>query len=128
MAGSRKVLLVEDNPQIIDMYSAVLKKTGYDLAVSTNVDDALEQAKSFVPDVILLDIMLPGNRTGLDALMVLRSDPTYGSTEKVIIMLTNLGLTDAMVKTCEDSADGYVIKADILPHELPGIIEAAFSE
>jgi CheY-like chemotaxis protein len=124
MAGLKKILLVEDNPQILQMYSAVLTKYGYELTTSSTVDDALAQVKTFQPDVVLLDIMLPGDRTGLDALIVLHTDPAYGCTNKPIIMLTNLGLTDKLQKICEEYADGYVVKAEIVPHELPGIIES----
>ncbi|MEO6761640.1 MAG: response regulator [Candidatus Saccharimonadales bacterium] len=125
MAGLQKILLVEDNPQIVELYSTVLRKAGYDLELAGTVDTALDKAKQFQPDLILLDIMLPGGRTGLDALMILRTDPSYGCSDKHIIVLTNLGLTDKLEKTWQEYADSYVVKADIVPHDLLQIIESA---
>lgn len=127
MAALSKILLVEDNPQIIEMYKIVLTKNGYPLVIALTVDDALVQAKSFNPDVILLDIMLPGNRTGLDALMLFRTNEEYGCKDKRILMLTNLGLTEDIQKVCEEYADGYIVKAEIVPSDLPKLIENVIS-
>lgn len=124
MAGLRKILLVEDNPQIVEIYTTVLKGGHYELETATTVDEALEIAKNWQPDLIFLDIMLPGGRSGLDALMLLRTDPRYKSTTKKIVMLTNLGLSDKMQKMWEEYADGYAIKAEISPHELVDIIKS----
>jgi CheY-like chemotaxis protein len=122
MAGLSKILLVEDNTEIIELYSRVLKQQ-YELAVAVTVDEALAKAIEFKPDFIFLDIMLPGGKTGLDALMTLRTNPEYGCTDVPIVMLTNLGLTEKTQNTWEEYADGYVVKAEIVPHQLPEIIE-----
>lgn len=124
MAGSLKILLVEDNPQIVQLYSTVLSHHNYDFEVSMTVDDALEKAKSYEPDIIFLDIMLPGGKSGIDALMLLRTKPEYKCQNKKIVMLTNLGLTDKLEKAWEEYADGYVIKAEIVPHDLLEIIDS----
>jgi len=68
--------------------------------------------------------MLPGGKSGLDALMALRTNPVYGCTDTPIVMLTNLGLTEKLQKAWEEYADGYVIKAEIVPHQLPEIVES----
>lgn len=122
MAGLSKILLVEDNTEIIELYSRVLKQQ-YELEVAITVDEALTKAVAFKPDFIFLDIMLPGGKTGLDALMALRTNPEYGCTDVPIVMLTNLGLTEKTQKAWEEYADGYVVKAEIVPHQLPEIIE-----
>lgn len=124
MAGPKKILLVEDNPQIVDMYTVVIKKYGYDLRTAFTVDEALETAREYLPDLIFLDIMLPGGKTGLNALMTLRTDKSYGCSDKPIVMLTNLGINDKLEKAWQEYADGYVIKAEIVPHDLPNIIES----
>lgn len=123
MAGSSKILLVEDNPEIIEMYSRVLREH-YDLRVASTVDDALAITPEFKPDLVFLDVMLPGGKSGLDALMLLRTKPQYGCTDVPLVMLTNLGLTEKLQKAWEEYADGYVIKAEIVPHELPELIES----
>ncbi len=124
MAGLPKILIVEDNIEILELYLLTLKGNGYEVKSASNVDDALSIAKSFHPDIIFLDIMLPGNKTGLDALMILRTDSSYGCTKKRIVMLTNLGMNDKIRNEWEEYADGYVIKAEIVPHDLIEIINS----
>lgn len=124
MAGLPKILLVEDDPQILEIYTTVLTRQGYDLTTASTVADALTKAKDHRPDIIFLDIMLPGDKSGLDALMILRTDPTYNCTDKKIVMLTNLGLTDKIEKIWQEYADGYIVKAEIVPHELIDIINS----
>lgn len=122
MAGLSKILLVEDNVDIVELYSRVLQQR-YELCVVSTVDDALANAPVFKPDLIFLDVMLPGGKSGLDALLLLRTKPEYGCTEVPMVMLTNLGLTEKLQEAWQQYADGYVIKADIVPHQLPELVE-----
>ncbi len=124
MAGLPKILLVEDTTSIADIYTQVLIKQGYPLKVAGTVDELLQIVPSYKPDLIFLDIMLPGGQTGLDALKTLRNDPRYGATKTRIVLLTNLGLNDEVQKLWDQYADGYVIKAEIDPHELRDIIQS----
>ena len=124
MDGLPKILIVEDNIEIIELYLLTLRGNGYEVQTASNVEDALDIAKSFQPDIIFLDIMLPGDKTGLDALMILRTNQSYGCTKKRIIMLTNLGMSDKIRNEWEEYADGYVIKAEIVPHDLIDIIKS----
>ncbi len=124
MAGLPRILLVEDTLPIADIYSQILTRQGYPLKVVGSVDELLELVPEYKPDLIFLDIMLPGGRTGLDALKILRNDPKYGALKTRIVLLTNLGQNDEVQKLWEKYADGYVIKAEIDPHELKDIIES----
>lgn len=124
MAGLQKILLVEDTLDIINIYSQVLKKQGYTLKVATTVDELLSVVAEFKPELIFLDIMLPGGRSGLDALKILRNDSKYGAQKTRIVLLTNLGQSDEIQALWEKYADGYVIKAEIDPHELSDIIKS----
>lgn len=124
MAGLPKILLVEDTLPIIDIYGQILTKHGFPLKIVGTVDAMLEILPEFKPDLIFLDIMLPGGRTGLDALRILRNNPKYGTAKTKIVMLTNLGQSDEIQKVWEQYADGYVIKAEIDPHELIEIAES----
>lgn len=124
MDGLPKILLVEDNPQILEIYTTVLKAHGYPLSIATSIDVAFEKVKESIPDIIFLDIMLPGTKSGLDALKIFREDESYGCSKKKIVMLTNLGLTDEHREAVEKYADGYVIKAEIVPHDLYDIIDS----
>ena len=124
VAGLPKILLVEDTLPIIDIYGQILTKHGYPLKIVGTVDAMLDILPSYKPDLIFLDIMLPGGRTGLDALKILRNDPKYGATKTRIVMLTNLGQSDEIQKIWGKYADGYVIKAEIDPHELIDIADS----
>lgn len=123
MAGLSKILLIEDNTDIVDLYRRVLVPK-YEVLITATVDQALAQVTEFKPDLVFLDVMLPGGKSGLDALMLLRTNPKYGCVNTPIVMLTNLGLTEKLQKAWEEYADGYVIKAEIVPHQLPEIVES----
>lgn len=124
MAGLQKILLVEDDPQITEIYHTVLQGAGYQVVLAGNYDEALAQAKAYQPDLIFLDVMIPGH-SGLDVMRVLRSDPQYFCIDKKIVLLTNLGenpeVGDALAK---NQVDGYVVKADISANDLDSIIKS----
>lgn len=122
MAGLPKILLVEDNYEISDIYKQVLTTQGFPLTHARTVDELLSTIVAFAPDLIFLDIMLPDGKTGLDALKILRNDPKYKALKTKIVLLTNLGESDEIKKLWEEYADGYIIKAEIDPHELMDVI------
>ena len=124
MAGLPKILLVEDTLEIADIYSQLLTKRGFTLKLVNTVDNLLAIVVDYAPDVIFLDIMLPGGKTGLDALKILRNDPKYNAEKTKIVLLTNLGESEEIKKLWEKYADGYVIKAEIDPQELVEIIQS----
>lgn len=118
---NKKVLIVEDDMALFNMYAVELKIKGYDVL---NVNDglqALPKAKDYKPDVVLLDIMLPG-MNGLNILTELKADPQ--TTEIPIIMLTNYGSEDNVKKALESGAADYIMKYKILPSELSDKIDA----
>ncbi|MDB5182975.1 MAG: two-component system response regulator [Candidatus Saccharibacteria bacterium] len=124
MAGLPKILLVEDNYEISDIYKKVLTTQGFPLLHVRSVDELLKGIVAFAPDLIFLDIMLPGGQTGLDALKILRNNPEYNAIKTKIVLLTNLGESDEIKKMWEQYADGYIIKAEIDPHELMDVIKS----
>jgi len=124
VAGLPKILLVEDTPQIVDIYTQVLASGGYPVKSVGTVDDMLKVVAEYEPDIIFMDIMLPGGKTGLDALVLLRNNPEYKAAKTRIVLLTNLGQNEEIQKMWEKYADGYVVKAEIDPHELFDIIQS----
>lgn len=117
---NKKVLIVEDDMALFNMYSVELKIKGYDVL---NVNDglqALSKAKEYQPDVILLDIMLPG-MNGLNILTELKADSQV--VDIPVIMLTNYGSEDNVKKALESGATDYIMKYKILPSELSDKIE-----
>jgi CheY-like chemotaxis protein len=75
IVNTRSILLVDDFEDGLDMYQEYLTYRGYHVLVARNGEEAISQARAHRPDVILLDIRMPG-MTGTDAMRVLRSDPS----------------------------------------------------
>jgi len=101
------VLIIEDEPDIRDLLEFHLKKEGYNVLTSSDGEDGLNLARNQSPNLILLDLLLPGIK-GLDICRVLKSDV---STSKInIIMVTALGEEENIVKGLETGADDYVNK------------------
>ena len=87
----KRVLLVEDETNIAESLSFLLGRAGFDLVHSPTGEDALLQAKTISPDVIVLDLMLP-TMSGFDVLKQLRGD--FETKDAPILMLTAKGQAD----------------------------------
>ena len=122
MAGSKRILFVEDDRFISDMYSRVLTKAGYQLDFAYTGTEGLSKAQSGSYDLILLDIMMP-EMTGIEILKALRGEDGSGMPDSRIIILTNLAQDVASQDALKAKADGYLIKADIVPSKLLKVIE-----
>ena len=121
MAGSKKILFVEDDHFISDMYSRVLSKSGYTVDFAYTGTDGYAKAQSGGYDLILLDIMMP-EMTGIEILHKLRGEDGSGLPDSRIIVLTNLAQDAASKDALKAKADGYLIKADVVPSQLLEII------
>ncbi len=76
---SKKILVVDDEADILELLKYNLKKEGYHVKTVNNGVDAVEVAKSFFPDLVLLDIMMP-NQDGVETCRQLREIPELGNT------------------------------------------------
>ncbi len=85
---SRKVLLIEDEPNIIEAIRFLLSRDGWSVHTHANGADAIEEVARINPDLLVLDMMLPG-RSGMDILRDLRADPATDSLP--VLMLTARG-------------------------------------
>jgi len=119
-AGLQRILLVEDDLFIREMYHTYLTSNGYTVGVAADGEEGLQVAKDFHPDLIFLDIMMP-KKDGLEVLKTLREDPSYGCQKCRIVLLTNLG-DNTIAQKVEGQIDGYAIKADIELADLLKII------
>lgn len=117
----KKVLCVEDERFIGELYERALVKAGHTIEVVSNGVTGLERAMSDEFDVILLDIIIP-EMLGVDVLKKLRTEKP--DLKAKIIIATNLEQDDKTRQAIEKDADGYVIKADITPKELVRFIES----
>lgn len=119
MAGLRKILLVEDNLELRNLYEIFLKQHGFDVATAADGDQGLEVAKEYHPDLVFLDVMMP-KKNGFEVLKILRHDQSYGCTKSRIVILTNLGDSSKVSDDVRRDMDGYMIKAEI---ELGSLLE-----
>lgn len=117
-----KVLCIEDEFFISELYDRALRKAGYDVTNALNGTDGLALAQTDKYDIILLDLMVPGT-TGMEILHALRDEAQTPKLHSKIIITTNLVQDDDARKQIESHADGYIIKADITPKELVAFLE-----
>ncbi len=111
----RKVLCVEDEFFISELYSRALTRGGFQVEVVTDGLKGLAMAMTNDYDIILLDIMVP-NMTGIDILRHLREEKA--DLRAKIIITTNLDQGKENRTDIEKHADGYIIKAEITPRQL----------
>jgi len=122
----RKILLIEDDYYIGDIYERAFTNGGYQVEKALDGEAGLEKTKSNLYDVILLDIMLP-KMNGIDVLRQLRA-PNSSTVQTPIFMTTNLGQDNIIKEAFKIGADGYFIKAQLHPENLVGEINKYFAE
>lgn len=110
----KKVLCVEDEHFISELYVRALSKAGYDITVVSDGKQALELALTNQFDIILLDLMIP-TMTGIEVLRRLRQGPELKAK---IIITTNLEQREEVRGDIEKQADAYLVKAEVTPKEL----------
>lgn len=120
--AKKRVLCIEDEHFISELYVRALTKAGYDVVVAVDGEDGLAQAMTDNFDIILLDIMIP-TITGIEILKRLRDPNNTKQIHSKIIITTNLEQGIGGREEIERQADGYVIKAEITPHQLVEFVD-----
>lgn len=110
-----KVLLVEDEQTLQDMYHIKLEKEGFTVVTAGDGATAIELAKKENPDIILLDVILP-KMDGFAVLEQIRKVKPLAKTP--IIMLTNLGQKEDIAKGKKFGATDYLVKANTTPADI----------
>lgn len=113
----RNLLCIEDEHFISELYTRALTKAGWQVTVEADGAKALPLAQTNNYDIILLDLMLP-NLTGIEILRTLRDPARVPPLKAKIIIITNLEQRDDVRADIERQADGYIVKAEMTPHEL----------
>jgi two-component system, OmpR family, response regulator MtrA len=112
-----RVLVIDDDASLAEMLTIVLRQEGFDSRVCSRGDQALAEFRDYRPDVLLLDLMLPG-KDGIDVCKEIRAESGVP-----IVMLTAKGDTVDVVVGLESGADDYVVKP-FKPKELVARIRA----
>lgn len=109
-----RVLLIDDDTRMIDLYTTTFEDD-YEVVVVSNSNDALEMAKTTLPHVILLDMMMPGYN-GLQILEQLKAEPL--TTAIPVVILSNLSEKKYQHMCLEKGAAKYCVKSDYEPEAL----------
>lgn len=102
-----KVLIADDEPDILEILKYNLEKEGYQVSTAKDGNEALDKAKQYQPDLIVLDMMMP-KKSGIEVLELLRLQPAFRDT--LIMFLTALNDETTQLKSFSTGADDYVSK------------------
>ncbi len=116
------ILVADDELDILEILTFNLQSEGYHVIQATNGNEAVELAKIHKPDLIILDVMMPG-KTGFEVCKILRADKSFENT--IIIFLTALNDESTEIKGLETGGDDYITKP-ISPKVLISRVNALF--
>ncbi len=125
MTPPTKILIVEDEPMLADMYATKFSMEGFAVEKGYDGVEALRKARAVKPDIILLDIIMP-KLDGFSVLKELKSDAHLQSVP--VILLTNLGQDDDVEKGKKLGADDYFVKANHSPQEIVEKVRALLAK
>lgn len=109
----KKILLIEDDNDTMNLYVDILKSRGFDVDSASDGEQGLLQAEKVPHDLVLLDIMMPK----IDGLEVLRTLKKESPSQKIIIF-TNLSSSELANEAKEKGADAFLVKSDTDPDKL----------
>lgn len=113
------VLLVEDDPLLRKAAENALRRDGFRVLAAANGEEALKTVANEVPDLVLLDLVMPGIQ-GYDVLRTLKGDPATAHVP--VVILTNLGQGADVQRALEAGAAAYAIKAELALRELTALV------
>ncbi len=116
---SERILVVEDDPRMADLLRRGLIFEGYQVELAGDGETALSNSRDRLPDLVVLDLMLPGALDGLEVCRRLRA-----ASDVPILVLTARGTLSDKVQGLDSGADDYVVKADFHFEELLARIRA----
>lgn len=109
--AQKKILLVEDDDALANVYTMRLQVEGFDVRRVANGEDALANAQEYHPDLVLLDVMMP-KVSGFDVLDILRNTPQTANLK--VIMLTALSQEGDRKRAESLGADDYLVKSQVV--------------
>lgn len=113
---AQRILLVEDEEFIRDLYKRQLDLAGFETVISKSADEALPLVTQNAYDLVLLDIMLPGTLGGIDLLRKMKQDEKTKSMK--VVVLTNLGQDEVIKEAFQLGAEGFLIKSSLTPDQV----------
>ncbi len=117
----KKILLVDDDKFLLDMYAIKFSKSGYEVKTADSTDGALKLIKDgYTPDIILTDVVMPG-MDGLEMVAKIQQEKLV--PKAALIMLTNQGSSDDVGRARQLNVDGYIVKATTVPSDVLKSVE-----
>lgn len=111
-----KILIIDDDEFLLDMYSTKFKEEGFDVSIAFGAKEGLEKLKNgLVPEIILLDVVMPG-MDGFDFLQTAKKENLVAKSK--VVILSNLGQKGHIEKGLAMGAIDYIIKAYFTPSEV----------
>lgn len=110
----KKILIIDDDPFILDMYVLKFKEEGFEIESARDGKMGLAKMEEFKPDAVLLDVVMPV-MDGFDIMKKIKALPPPRPT---VLFLTNFGQKDDIERGMQLGADDYIIKAHYTPSEV----------
>jgi len=104
---ARRILIVDDEPNIVTSLEFLMRESSYEVRVARDGEEALRRAESFLPDLILLDVMMP-QRSGFEVCQKIRENPAFRNVK--IVVLTAKGRELEKNRGLDLGANAYVTK------------------
>ena len=125
MEESKKIFLIEDDTDILNLYQRVLRDEGFEVCLNSDGSNVIEQALEFKPDLIVLDILLP-KISGFDLLQAVKANTSLSNIP--VFILTNVAEEVSLKKALDLGAHAYLTKAEYTPQEIIDHIKQHFRE
>jgi len=121
MAKKTSVLVVEDDQFITNAYKYKFEEAGFDVKIAYNGEEALDLLKKNIPDVIILDIIMPV-KNGFEVLSEIKKDKKLSKIP--VIVATNLGQEEHIKKAMDLGANEYIVKSELSLNDLVSKIKS----
>src|SRR3989344_6520909 len=115
MKKSYKILLIEDEPDLVDLFGSSLRSAGFQVEAIENGEQALSTIKKIKPDLVLLDLIIP-KKDGYEVLREIKCDQTVKNT--LVYVFSNLTQKTEITRAFKLGAKEYLIKSDYTPSKL----------
>ncbi len=125
MADGKKILIIEDEAFLSEMYQTKFQSLHYQVSSADNGQDGLSMMHKDKPDIVLLDIIMPV-MDGYTVLREIRKDPQLKDT--LVVIFSNLGQEEEITKGLQLGADDYLVKSNLTPTELVGKVEKVLAK
>ena len=122
--AKQKIAIIEDDIAIVQMYRMKFESDGFVVVTANDGKAGLQLIELEKPDIVLLDLMMPEMRG--DEMLAAMRQTDWGKKIKVLV-LTNMGETEAPASLAENGVLGYIVKAEMTPKEVADIVKEALA-